>query len=225
MPKTISPEIKSLVIAISKELRALPELKTEGIRRVRRGFTKRLADSPPHLMIGLAEELIAQPNLVYRIVAYELIHYHRPALRSLKAATLDRLGKGIDHWAAVDTFAVYLAGPSWCNGQIDDAHIHRWARSRDRWWRRAALVSTIPLNLKSRGGCGDCKRTLEVSEMLIGDRDDMVVKAMSWALRELAKRNPKAVEGFLDEHKDALAARVVREVRNKLTTGVKNPRR
>jgi 3-methyladenine DNA glycosylase AlkD len=52
----------------------------------------------------------------------------------------------------------------------------------------------------------------------------MVVKAMSWALRELSKRDPKTVGRFLDEHEGVLAARVVREVRNKLSTGLKNPR-
>jgi 3-methyladenine DNA glycosylase AlkD len=31
--------------------------------------------------------------------------------------------------------------------------------------------------------------TLEVCRALIDDRDDMVVKALSWALRELANRN------------------------------------
>jgi len=225
MPKEPSPEIKKLVTEISRELKALPVLKTEPIRGVRRQFSKRLADRPPRFMINLALALIARPNLVYRIVAYELIYYHRSAMQSLKAATLERLGAGIDRWEAVDTFAGYLAGKAWCSGQITDDQIHRWARSKDRWWRRAALVSTVPLNLKSRGGCGDCKRTLTVCELLIDDRDDMVVKAMSWALRELVPRNPKAVEEFIAKYEDRLAARVLREVRNKLTTGVKNPKR
>jgi 3-methyladenine DNA glycosylase AlkD len=52
----------------------------------------------------------------------------------------------------------------------------------------------------------------------------MVVKAMSWALRELSKRDQKAVRSFLDEHRDKLSARVLREVRNKLSTGLKNPK-
>ncbi|MDH3368103.1 MAG: DNA alkylation repair protein, partial [Gemmatimonadota bacterium] len=54
--------------------------------------------------------------------------------------------------------------------------------------------------------------------------DDMVVKAMSWALRELIPVDHRAVERFLRKHDDVLAARVKREVRNKLTTGLKNPR-
>jgi 3-methyladenine DNA glycosylase AlkD len=51
----------------------------------------------------------------------------------------------------------------------------------------------------------------------------MVVKAMSWALRELAKRDPHAVRAFLSTHGQRAAARVRREVTNKLTTGRKSP--
>jgi hypothetical protein len=47
---------------------------------------------------------------------------------------------------------------------------------------------------------------------------------VSWALRMLAPWQPKAVEAFVAEHEDRLAARVKREVRNKLRTGYKNPK-
>ena len=59
---------------------------------------------------------------------------------------------------------------------------------------------------------------------IVGDYDDMVVKALSWALRELVPHDPDAVRDFLSQHEEALAARVKREVRNKLTTGLKNPK-
>jgi 3-methyladenine DNA glycosylase AlkD len=51
----------------------------------------------------------------------------------------------------------------------------------------------------------------------------MVVKALSWALRALVPHDPEAVSEFLEANEDILAARVKREVRNKLTTGLKNP--
>jgi 3-methyladenine DNA glycosylase AlkD len=51
----------------------------------------------------------------------------------------------------------------------------------------------------------------------------MVVKALSWALRELAKKHPGEASRFLAKHKNSVAARVVREVRNKIATGLKNP--
>ncbi|HSJ55847.1 MAG TPA: DNA alkylation repair protein, partial [Anaerolineae bacterium] len=115
-------------------------------------------------------------------------------------------------------------GPAWRDGLVDDDLVHRWARSEDRWGRRAALVSTVALNVRSQGGTGDVPRTLDVCHRLVADPDDMVVKALSWALRELVVHDPETVEAFLVEHDDVLAARVKREVRNKLRIGLKNPR-
>jgi 3-methyladenine DNA glycosylase AlkD len=79
----------------------------------------------------------------------------------------------------------------------------------------------VPLNLRSRGGTGDAGRTLDICRRLAGDHDDMVVKALSWALRELVVWDPEAVRRFLGTHRDVLAPRVRREVRSKLETGRK----
>ncbi len=195
------------------------------MRAVRREFSRRLATHPPKAVVHLALQLLEYDSAVMRFLAYEVIHYHPGALRSLRARDLERLGSGMDSWGDVDTFACYLSGPAWREGQVADALILRWARSKDRWWRRAALVSTVPLNIQARGGSGDAERTLEVCKRLVADRDDMVVKAMSWALRSLAVRDPGSVRRFLRLHEDGLAARVRREVTNKLTTGLKNSRK
>ena len=81
----------------------------------------------------------------------------------------------------------------------------------------------MPLNVRSQGGRGDVARTLSVCALLLDDRDDMVTKAMSWALRDLVVHDPSAVAACVADHDDQLASRVKREVRNKLTTGLKNP--
>ncbi|HEV3058324.1 MAG TPA: DNA alkylation repair protein [Vicinamibacterales bacterium] len=104
-----------------------------------------------------------------------------------------------------------------------DLKILAWGRSKDRWRRRLALVATVPLNSRARGGTGDARRTLRICRLLLGDSDDMVIKAMSWSLREPAKRDPKIVERFLLIEEDRLSPRVKREVRNKLRTGLKSP--
>jgi 3-methyladenine DNA glycosylase AlkD len=61
--------------------------------------------------------------------------------------------------------------------------------------------------------------------MLIDDRDDMEVKAMSWALRALTNWDRDAVERFLAFHESRLAGHVKREVRTKLDICLKNKRR
>jgi 3-methyladenine DNA glycosylase AlkD len=61
-----------------------------------------------------------------------------------------------------------------------------------------------------------------ICEKVISDRDDMIVKALSWALRELSKIDKPAVEVFMEKYDEQLAGRVRREVYTKLETGRKN---
>jgi len=206
------------------ELRLLPDYKTATVRAFRREISRRLRDRTPGEVVDLAHRLLRRSDTIARFVAYEIVSHHPRALACVRAKDLERLGARIDSWGAVDTFACCLAGRAWRARQVPDRLIHQWASSTDRWWRRAALVSTVPLNNKTQGGSGDAKRTLAVCRVLVHDTDDMVVKAMSWALRELAKRDPPSVRAFLAEHEESLAKRVLREVRNKLTCGLKNPR-
>jgi 3-methyladenine DNA glycosylase AlkD len=215
---------QALAREIDAALAALAGLSVAPVRAVRQRYSKRLRGAPAREIVTAAFALRARGGLIRHFVACELVQHHPPAFASLRHRDLEAFGRGLDSWGAVDSFACYLSGPAWREGQVSDGLIHAWARSGDRWKRRAALVSTVPLNTKARGGRGDARRTLRVCSMLAKDRDDMVVKALSWALRELAKRDPASVRAFLQREGDRLAPRVLREVRNKLTTGLKNPK-
>jgi 3-methyladenine DNA glycosylase AlkD len=222
MEERLDPnDVKSLAAQFDAEIRALPVHNTPNVRAVRRVYSKKLKGADPRSILDLVHELVAHYG--YRGPAYELIAAHEAAYHSVGEAELEELGRGVNSWWSVDSFARTLSGPAWRDGHVPDALIHKWARSPDRWWRRAALVSTVALNLRSRGGKGDVPRTLAVCRLLVADHDDMVVKAMSWALRELVVHDPGAVREFLARHDALLAARVKREVTNKLTTGLKNP--
>jgi 3-methyladenine DNA glycosylase AlkD len=217
--------IPALAREIEGRISANPAATVPVLRAIRRAYSWRLKDAPPQLVIGLALRLSGTRQTRRRFVAYELVHHHPKAPLHLSARRIERLGRGIASWDAVDCFAVYLSGPAWRRRSVPDSLIHRWARSPDRWWRRAALVSTVPLNSRAQGGAGDRRRTLRVCRLLERDRDPMVVKALSWSLRELAKRDPGAVRGYIEARAGVLPALVLREVRNKLETGLKNPKR
>lgn len=215
--------INALAQELLARLHAAPRMPTPAARALRREYSALLAQATPPQILTLALLLLKEATPLRRFIAYELIFCHRETLTSLRAKHLEQLGRDLDSWGAVDTFACYLSGPAWRTRQISDTLIAKWARAQNRWWRRAALVSTVPLNRKTLGGNGDAQRTLRICHMLRHDRDDMVIKALSWALRELAKRDAKAVREFLMQYESELAPRVLREVRNKITTGLKNP--
>lgn len=208
---------------IAARLEKLPSQTIPLMRSIRRESSRRLTRESPELVVRVAEHLAARSGIGFRFVAYELLSHHKAAFKNLTSGQLLALGKGLDSWGAVDCFACYLSGPAWRDGQINSAVIRKWAKSEDRWLRRTALVSTVALS--RRGEPDDVSRTIEICSLLAGDTDDLVAKAMSWALRELAKKHPKQALKFLETHKQSLAARVKREVQNKITIGLKNPRR
>jgi len=215
----LDPE--AIADAIDRQLRALAEPTTAAMRRVRIDYSRCLRTHSASDVLAVAEALAER----HRWVAYELLYYHPSKLAQLDLAAVERLGRGISSWGAVDAFARYISGPAWRLGLIADANVQCWAASPDRWWRRAALVSTVPLNLRAAGGTGDSTRTLDICARLAADRDDMVVKALSWALREMVLWDPDGVRAFLAAHDAVLAPRVRREVNHKLASGLKNPTR
>jgi 3-methyladenine DNA glycosylase AlkD len=216
------PEIVILAEEIHSRINQLAVPNAVALRAVRREFSRRIADASPQSVVQLALCLLTKQSDFLRIISYEMLIHHRLAFEQLTMDDLLKLGEGMNCWSTVDCFAMYLSGPLWARGSVSDKTVKAWARSQDRWWRRAALVSTVAL---SRGGdAKDFIRVAQICTLLVEDRDDMVVKALSWALREAAKKHPELVKSFLAEHQEALAARVRREVNNKLTTGLKTPR-
>ncbi len=219
LPPADTPQ--ALAAAMDAGIRALPLPNTPHQRAMRRRYSQQLRAADAATVLAVARTLLHTYGR--RWLACELVQNHPAAFAQIGPAELAEFGQGMDSWDAVDSFARILAGPAWLRGQVSDDLIHAWAGSPDRWLRRAALVSTVALNMRSQGGQGDTGRTLAVCRRLAADHDDMVVKALSWALRELVPHDPPAVSAFLAEYDAVLAARVKREVRHKLATGRKNP--
>ena len=191
------------------------------LRGVRRELSRELKPFDGGAVLALGIEVTP---VVPRWLACELVANHPGAFAGLNRKTVEQLGEGIASWYDTDGFGIIIAGTAWRAGLLPDEAVAEWAGSKDMWWRRNALVTTVPLNVAATGK-GDAARTLAICRLLLDDRDDMVVKAMSWALRALSVRDPSAAERFLVENEHRLAPRVKRELRHKLATGVKNPRR
>jgi hypothetical protein len=198
-----------------------------GARAVRKRLSARVKGAHPDDVIAIGAAIASAPRVKARRarwVGWELVNRHPSALEHLDLATVEALGAGNSSWDEVDGYGIYIAGAAWLRGRVRDADVARWTKSGDLWRRRAALVSTVVLNVKAHGGRGDARRTLAIAKALVDDREDMVVKALSWSLRALVPWDPRAVEDFLARYDDRLAARVKRETRTKLRTGRKNAR-
>jgi 3-methyladenine DNA glycosylase AlkD len=214
---------EELVAQLENEISSANSSTVPVLRAIRKRISRQITCVDRSVIIEAALTLIANGQ-IHRFVPYELVQYHPATMERITWQEIEQLADGIASWSEVDSFGCSISGPAWAAKRIDDSKIKIWAKSPDRWLRRAALVSTLALNGRHPAG-ESTRRTLEICRMLIGDRDDMIVKALSWALRRLGTRDPAAARNFIDQHRAKLANRIVREVTRKLETGRKDGRR
>jgi 3-methyladenine DNA glycosylase AlkD len=176
-----------------RRFRAVPA-NAGSLRSERKAVSRVLATADRAEVLAVAHDLIEAG--IARFAAYEIVLNHKATMEGITLFEVMKLGQGISTWGDVDSFACIVAGPAWRTGRIHDDLVHSWAHSSDWCWRRAALVSTVPLNSRARGGDGDAKRTIELCQELAADPHDMVQKALSWALRELASEMKLACGSF-----------------------------
>jgi 3-methyladenine DNA glycosylase AlkD len=218
----MSPE--AVAAEIRAEIAALPRRDTPSMRALRKGRSAALKSADAAEVIAIAQAFERAAPQEGKWLAYELIRHHATAFAAVSEAQIEDFASRIASWYATDAFGTILSGPLWARGRLSDGLFEAWSRSENRWLRRSALVATVGLNANLAGRAGDPARTFPICLTLAADRDDMVEKAASWALRYLSQKDQPAVAAFMAEHGERFAARVRREVRNKLLTGLKNRR-
>ena len=99
----------------------------------------------------------------------------------------------VDNWDLVDLGAPYVVGRFLFDKPRNV--LRELARSENVWERRTAIVATSYFIRQ-----GDVDDTFEISEMLLGDEQDLIHKATGGWLREAGKKDRQRLLDFLDRH-------------------------
>jgi len=99
----------------------------------------------------------------------------------------------VDNWAACDTLCNHAVGDLVALFPETVAVLKEWARSENRWMRRAAAVSLIVP--AKRGAFLD--DVLAIADQLLLDTDDMVRKGYGWLLKEASRKHREEVYAFV----------------------------
>ncbi len=138
---------------------------------------------------------------VFEVTLFGLTFLERFA-ESVRPADIDQFERWLsddlcDNWAAVDSLCPHVVGPLLRRHPEMAGRVSRWARSENRWLRRASAVSFILVLRK--GELLD--EAYEVGEALLADKsDDLVQKGNGWMLREAGTTDPDRLERFLLGH-------------------------
>lgn len=103
--------------------------------------------------------------------------------------------KYVNNWDLVDLSSHQILGNYLLHHPKKRKILTKLATSKSLWERRIAIVSTYALLKKKQ-----FTETLNVSEMLLDDKHDLIHKAVGWMLRELGKMDQTAEEEFLQKY-------------------------
>ena len=158
---------------------------------------RRLARHYKDLSLSDAQRLLKSPHHEDRLLAL-LILIHIDANRD--GAVRERVYRlylrntqFINNWDLVDVSAEHIIGRFLMHRSKEP--LTRLANSRLLWERRIAILSTFHFIKK-----GLFDETFRIAEILLGDEEDLIHKAVGWMLREAGKRDLKAEERFLKAH-------------------------
>jgi 3-methyladenine DNA glycosylase AlkD len=175
------------------------EIKSRGwytaeLRKVAVRFRRTiLRELGPQFLIKVADKLFSGRVLEEKVFAVFLLENQTGNFgdREFKLFTswIDR----ITSWADHDGLAHYLLSPMVAADPRRARQVFQWAKSGNRWRRRAACVALI----RAARAKQLFPQIQRLSNFLLSDEDDMVQKGLGWLLRETAKADPKRTIPYL----------------------------
>ncbi|MCX6326640.1 MAG: DNA alkylation repair protein [Bacteroidia bacterium] len=123
----------------------------------------------------------------------------------------------VSNWASCDTFCNHTVGtlvekyPSLLSG------LKRWAKSQNRWVKRASAVSLI---VPARNG-KFLEDIFEIADILHSDSDDMVQKGYGWMLKAASQAHQNEVFDYVFSKKATMPRTSLRYAIEKMTKELK----
>jgi len=152
-----------------------------------------LRENDLDLLVKVADQLFAGSVLEEKVAAVFLLENMDAQFGDLEFGLFESWLDRISSWADHDGLVHYLISPMVAAKTARVKNVFRWAKSPNRWHRRAACVALI------RGARAKLffPRIVKLSDSLLADEDDMVQKGLGWLLRETAKYDPQHTVPYL----------------------------
>jgi 3-methyladenine DNA glycosylase AlkD len=176
-----------------------------------------LGEADLDFLVQVADQLFRGRVLEQKVFAVFLLEKSTGDLGDDNFAMLESWLARISSWADHDGLVHYLIGPMVAAKPARVAGVFKWAKSPNRWHRRAACVALIQGTRQKKFFA----QITRLSNLLLADQDDMVQKGLGWLLRETAKADPKRTVPYLMKIRDRAPRLVLRTACETLPLGVR----
>jgi len=123
----------------------------------------------------------------------------------------------VDNWASCDTLCNHTVGELVEMYPETISELKRWARSSNRWMKRASAVSLI---IPARHGLFLID-IIEIADIMLMDNDDMVQKGYGWMLKAASQAHQKEIFEYVMSKKAVMPRTALRYAIEKMPSELK----
>ncbi len=193
-------------------------LSTPLVRKVSSRFFPKGARSDKERIFGLCEALLETKDGCARTIAFDWAFRIRKLYSRNDFGVFERwLGRYVDSWGSCDDLCTHALGYLIFMFPDLSAKARLWARSRNRWVRRAAAVALIYSLRRGR----QMASALAVEDALLHDNDDTVQKGCGWMLKEADRFFHAELIGYLVRRRTAIPRVTLRYATEKMPQAVR----
>ncbi|MCC6614001.1 MAG: DNA alkylation repair protein [Anaerolineae bacterium] len=186
-----------------------------------KSWCKAHADLSIEEIAALAEALWASDWHEERSLAVFLLVESADRLTLDQLPLVERMIHEVNTWAHLDEIAVHVVGALLAHDpDVLRPYLFKWAEDPNFWVRRTAILSQ---NAHFRRNKCDFELFEQITSPMLDeskawspDERFFIRKAIGWALRELAPRQPELVVGYVQRHRERMSGLTFREATRKL---------
>jgi 3-methyladenine DNA glycosylase AlkD len=182
-------------------------VKTGTVGKIAKKYWTQVKVFDKQLIFDLCEELY-RSNYTEEafIVSFWLPNYIDHLDPSDLATFKHWIERYIDNWAKCDGFCNHTIGDLIQNHPETLAEVKSWAKSPNRWLKRASAVSLI---VPAKKGLF-LQESFEICDIMLKDCDDMVQKGYGWLLKEESRKHQKEVFDYVIKNRSVMPRTALR---------------
>jgi 3-methyladenine DNA glycosylase AlkD len=169
-------------------------------------------------IFSLCEELWKSGIMEESFIACNWSYYVHKYYDPSDFGTFDRWAKNyVSNWASCDTLCNHSVGTLVEMYPVLLSGLKGWARSENRWVKRASAVSLI---IPARNG-KFLEDIFEIADILHSDSDDMVQKGYGWMLKAASQAHLEKVYNYVMSKKSTMPRTSLRYAIEKMPSELK----
>jgi len=218
LKENVDEHTKNTAQRFFKEKIKVYGVKTAIVSRISKKYYDEIKDFDKKEIFKLCEDLFSSGFMEESFVASNWSYNLNKGYEEKDFFTFEKwLEKYVDNWATCDTLCNHTIGSFIEKFPSHIKELKKWAKSDNRWVRRASAVTLI---IPARRG-DFLKDIFEIADILIKDQDDLVQKGYGWMLKAASESHQKEVFDYVLRKKKVMPRTALRYAIEKMPPGMR----